>query len=593
MNKIKIILAFCLIVSMAKSQNFYGATSYPHTNYELSSGIVTHVTPGFLLAGFAQTNSPTLYNFTIDKLDIGGTLGTPPNSFQNGYKFYARVNTCNGQTSQILNCSGISVIESNGFAPYAIVGAVNFACFFAKLDNNGNILNKTSYRFPGTPSNITKPIICQSADSANRYYTVGSYDGIMYLLKTDSTGLIYFQYSTDLSGSGYILNPKAIIESPYGSKDLVIVGNIDNGGNREGFYYQISSAFPTSGPSVFNRYHVVGAAGNTAGFYSIDTAHGGAFTGAGFLIGGHAESTNSGFLSKNWMLKVNPTGGLLWNTLIDGSTTNPSGKIWAVKERFSAVNGIYENYGVTGTTAGMTVYKLDDNGIPFNVNYPGQQDEFVFNTGSSTAAIPVAMTYNNIGASLPDEGLHIYGNLNNSSVGDYYFVESYFNGYSGCNTPASILSYDNSSSPAVNLVTNAAGGSLTYCPNIIINSTPLSSYNSICGPYGSVMNGSNNRSAVGIETHDNKWNSIAITPNPTNNKAVVSYSLNDNAAIKVNLYDCLGQKVKCLEQNNILGAGNYNLEIDFENLNVPSGIYFIQTTIGKSIVNQKIIYNKQ
>jgi hypothetical protein len=262
-----------------------------------------------------------------------------------------------------------------------------------------------------------------------------------------------------------------------------------------------------------------------------------------------------------------------------------------VVERLSTFNLIYENYGACANNSGITVYKLDDLGIPFNVNYGGQ-DEFVFNTGSTGATAPVAMTFNNTG-SATDESLHVFGNLDNTSAGNHYFVESYFNGFEGCNSPLNIFAYDNGSSPTTNNLTDLQGSSLVGCPFFNITSANLASYNSICGPYPSVIGGSNNKAiATGFKTGSNHTSLSSVIPNPTNEKITFSCNLTEKANLKLELYNCFGQLVKKIDNVSELNSGIYQLEINFNNLNVPYGVYFLKTYDNEKISSYKIIYDK-
>ncbi len=591
MKKIKIILALCLIVSMAKSQSYFGATSYPHANSVLNSGMATNLTAGFLMAGYESTNTNAGYNFTIDKMDAGGLPGGPPNSFQKGYQIFGN-NLCGG-FPQIYNCWGIDAIESTGYSPYAITGAANIGCFFAKLDNTGAVLQKALYIFPGgiSPQSWSKPIIKESPTIPNQYYIVGAYNGAMYMLSLDSTGAIISQYVTNITSTHY-LEPFDIIESPYGSNPLTIVGvSSNNTTGLDGFFYQIPNSLPTTGPTVFKTFDISNGSNNDNEFNSIVISQSGGGGSNGFLIGGLSVSSNPNFPGKSWMLKLDPTGTLVWNTIIEGITDNVNGKAWAVVERLSTFNLIYENYGACANNSGITVYKLDDLGIPFNVNYGGQ-DEFVFNTGSSGATAPVAMTFNNTG-SATDEGLHVFGNLDNTSAGNHYFVESYFNGFEGCNSPLNIFAYDNASSPATNNPTNLQGANLTFCSVFNITSANLTSYNSICGPYPSVNGGSNNKAtSTGIKSETNHTSLASVTPNPTNEKITFSCNLTEKANLKLELYNCFGQLVKKIDNESELNSGLYQFEINFNNLNIPYGVYFLKTNNNKKISNYKIIYAK-
>jgi photosystem II stability/assembly factor-like uncharacterized protein len=71
-------------------------------------------------------------------------------------------------------------------------------------------------------------------------------------------------------------------------------------------------------------------------------------------------------------------------------------------------------------------------------------------------------------------------------------------------------------------------------------------------------------------------------PNPFNNSTIIEYSLIKKATIGINIYDISGRSVYDMTANN-LEPGNYRLSLDFNLLNVPSGVYFYKFLV----VNEK------
>lgn len=87
-----------------------------------------------------------------------------------------------------------------------------------------------------------------------------------------------------------------------------------------------------------------------------------------------------------------------------------------------------------------------------------------------------------------------------------------------------------------------------------------------------------------VEKND-KINNLDITiyPNPTNEKVTIDLSKVDNLnlnEIKIKIYDS-NQKLI----NNIDKIETSNIEIDLRNLNLSKGLYFIEITKNKSVLN--------
>ncbi|MGV8016705.1 MAG: T9SS type A sorting domain-containing protein [Ignavibacteria bacterium] len=84
---------------------------------------------------------------------------------------------------------------------------------------------------------------------------------------------------------------------------------------------------------------------------------------------------------------------------------------------------------------------------------------------------------------------------------------------------------------------------------------------------------------IGI-TKDSSSNSIPQNyilkqnyPNPFNSITIIEYSIIKKATIGINIYDITGRSVYDMTANN-QEPGNYKLKLDFNSLNLTSGIYF-------------------
>lgn len=80
-------------------------------------------------------------------------------------------------------------------------------------------------------------------------------------------------------------------------------------------------------------------------------------------------------------------------------------------------------------------------------------------------------------------------------------------------------------------------------------------------------------------------------PNPTNSNTVILWATPVNSHISLKLYDVLGREVLTLV-NEFRKAGLYENQIDFNLLNLPSGIYLYELKAASSSISKKLILKK-
>lgn len=78
-------------------------------------------------------------------------------------------------------------------------------------------------------------------------------------------------------------------------------------------------------------------------------------------------------------------------------------------------------------------------------------------------------------------------------------------------------------------------------------------------------------------------------PNPFNPTTTISYTLKENSAVRLTVYDRLGREVKVLVDEN-QGAGTHTVEFNANNL--PSGIYFYRIKANDKTEVKKMIFAK-
>ncbi len=80
---------------------------------------------------------------------------------------------------------------------------------------------------------------------------------------------------------------------------------------------------------------------------------------------------------------------------------------------------------------------------------------------------------------------------------------------------------------------------------------------------------------------------VEVFPNPVSTKAVVTYTLDKDAAISIDLLDITGKKVKTLENGRSLLKGSYQTELNREGL--PPGIYVLRITKDSVVMTKKLV----
>jgi len=83
----------------------------------------------------------------------------------------------------------------------------------------------------------------------------------------------------------------------------------------------------------------------------------------------------------------------------------------------------------------------------------------------------------------------------------------------------------------------------------------------------------------------NEYKLFQNYPNPFNPNTVISYSLINNSYVNIKLFDILGKEIATLV-NSIQKRGMYDINLDMNNLNLSSGIYFYSIKVKESNSNK-------
>ena len=95
--------------------------------------------------------------------------------------------------------------------------------------------------------------------------------------------------------------------------------------------------------------------------------------------------------------------------------------------------------------------------------------------------------------------------------------------------------------------------------------------------------------ATGIDTPKSAV-LFGVQPNPLTDLAQITYSLDQNTTVSIELYNLTGQLVTHLV-NERQGSGTYNLPLDANALNLSQGIYFINVQMDNHAWVEKIVVN--
>ncbi len=90
---------------------------------------------------------------------------------------------------------------------------------------------------------------------------------------------------------------------------------------------------------------------------------------------------------------------------------------------------------------------------------------------------------------------------------------------------------------------------------------------------------------VGIEEEITS-SDLSVFPNPFNEKANISFSLNNTQKVVINVYSLMGEKVKTIDMG-VLSSGSQLVELDRSAL--ANGVYLVTLNINNKLITKKII----
>lgn len=587
---------------------------YPHDSTLLSSVHITTATAGFVIGGYRyhNQNGSNRPDFVIDQVNQAGLF---TGGFSNDYFINDDLTSCFSGI-RVHNCQGVSVIETVDFGngngeAYALAGTYKQGLFFATLNANGNIIGQYRWDFPATNLNPrAKPVLFESSQTPGTFYIAGEFNGETYVVQIDATTNPFTPGWANFYNGSVSLEAWDMIESPYNSGHLVIVGRTDrpnSGEGADGFFLRLNTN--NGSVSTHTIYHNV--FDSDEWLSDIKPARSGSGGSDGYIVGGRSifyDQPPCGGCTRvandtypYWMAKISRDGGIVWSSLIEPSyaaTLVQPDDITDVVERNNPNSGGYEYYGVghsayypsTGTVVAgshLVVFKLDDNGQDSH-----SPDEFHYKLGTAphTYMSEAQITAIQTGTGAVGDGIQVFGTRMGSQT-SHYFVRAYFNGVSGCNEEHADISM-------------IAGGPGTIYTDQI-NITP---WNVSCNPLASVFfisvnslmpnqspscfsstlgSGSNARGITGIENTE-RDNNLMILPNPTTGQVKLRFEQHLDG-VKINVRNALGQVVAT---DVLHPGGDESFEVNLSNYDLPDGMYHIHVDSGTYSAVAKIILSK-
>ena len=82
--------------------------------------------------------------------------------------------------------------------------------------------------------------------------------------------------------------------------------------------------------------------------------------------------------------------------------------------------------------------------------------------------------------------------------------------------------------------------------------------------------------------------STNLSPNPANNKATLSYNVDEDKIMTVKMYDITGRMISSNEYASSTGLNNQTIDLN----NVKKGLYFVELNDGSNVTTQKLVVDK-
>jgi hypothetical protein len=82
---------------------------------------------------------------------------------------------------------------------------------------------------------------------------------------------------------------------------------------------------------------------------------------------------------------------------------------------------------------------------------------------------------------------------------------------------------------------------------------------------------------------------LSLYPNPFANQLNISFTLNENSRVTIELYNPLGQRAASILNNEIKTAGNYQFTINRDELGHAEGLYLLRIVINENVTVMRVV----
>jgi len=515
-----------MCASHSSAQITFQKTYSGSSSYSANS-VEQTIDGGYIIAGSTQSSGAPDDVLLIKTNESGDTLWT---------KILGGVNSDAGNSVKQTSDSGYIVA---GSTYHSGVGYEDV--YLIKTNGSGGILwTKT---FGEIYSYAAGYSVEQTSD--NGYIITGSIGfSDVYLVKTDSIGNLLWTrifgganddigYSVHQTNDGGYIIGGTTWSFGAGSPDVYLIRTDANG------------------DTLWTKAYGGISAENC---YSVQQTDDG-----GYIMAGSSGSFGSGFYDI-YLIKTDANGDTLWTNI----------------------------YATAGIDEGYSVQQTDDKGyIIAGYIYFGCPDGVsLIKTDSSGNALwtkhfsptPNGYSDNNIGRSVRqtiDGGYIIAGQTYN--YGTYrlevYLIKTDSNGSSGCNEIILATTVTATATIVSNTATIVSSGGTESTPVTIISS----------GGTGTTICISTGEDEANVQE-----NFISVSPNPFSSSTTISFSLQKNSTVSLEVFNLLGQKVKTMVQNEKQAAGKHQYHF----IGTGEGIYFVTMKVDGISTSQKIICQK-
>ena len=461
-------------------------------------------------------------------------------------------------------------------------------CWVVKVDSLGNI--EWSNSLGGSAQDQAYCAIQTSNGGYLFLAYTSSIDGDVTGYHADSSGAVYdiwmvkldtsgnIQWQKCFGGTSYDI-PSSVIESYDGS--FVAVGNTssddgDASGHHEAGDIWIIKVSPT-GTLLWQK--CLGGTSTESGASIKETPD------SGFVICGTTESTDGDFTgadssasNSTYIMKIDSLANLQWVKTFGGDNIDFGQDIELTADGgYLLANGTFSS-DIPGYHGNLDYWlvKLDDAG---NIQWQNCYG------GSAIDALKDLAPAMDNGFILLGESFSTDGDVaNNIGITDVWVVKIDSLGNIEWNRSYGGTGQEFGGASIMN-----ADGSILFIAESKSNDVDVSGHHGATNladvwvvKLGSLMTGLNDRK--------DDWNSLTLYPNPTDDQVVISFDLAARERVRIELFDMSGRLI-CSIVDEGRSAGRNVFLLDLETLSLEEGIYLIKSTIGQTNLINKLIKN--